>query len=306
MQALHKKRIVSGILIAALFFSLLLGCLPLSASAAGNGYRLTEETTKDGKNTTRIKYSYNKAGQLILKMEYYNGSIESTTEYRYYSNGKLSEEFWSGSCDLYMHYDSRGTLIDRDDTGGVGSPANLYPPGGDKLSCTYDSAKRITRFEVKRGGYSGSTVLRYEYDNKGRILRFYDNAGRTDTYEYLQDGSFIRTRTDRNSNGYSLSISEVFNASGLVIQRDIQEGNYFLKICFEYDSSGNLTRQYDPSGSSEHVYKYDKYGNLTGEWYNGKQVCTYTNTYDKNGCLTKSVRKAGSVSQTTTYLYEKA
>lgn len=306
MALRHRKGIVSGILIAALLFSLLLGCLPLSASAAGTGYRLTEETTKSGNNTTKITYSYDKSGKLSLKMEYYNGRYENCTAYRYYPNGKLYEELWSGSCDLYMHYDSNGTLIERDDTGGVGSPANLMPSAGDKLSVTVDSSKRITRFDVKRS-YGGSSTLRYEYDNKGRILRFYDGDGsRQDVYSYNSDGSFTRTRTDRYNNSITLSISEFFDSSGRVIQRDWQSGGYFQKTCFEYDSKGNLTRQYDPSGSSDWVFKYDKYGNLTGEWYNGKQSCSYTNTYDKNGCLTKSVRKAGNSTQTTTYVYERA
>ena len=294
-----RDRLLSGILLAALLFTLLFGSFPLSASAAGPGYRLKEEVT----GATRITYSYNKSGQLTTKMEYYNGRIESCTEYRYFSNGRLSEEFWSGSCDLYMHYDSNGTLIDRDDTGGVGSPANLNPAYGHKLTCTYDSSKRITRFEVKSN--YGTMTLRYEYDNLGRIVRFYDNSGRTDTYDYYSDGSFTRTRIDRYNNSDTLYIAEFFSPSGLILQRDWQSGDYYQKTLFEYDSKGNLTREYDPGGTFDRVFKYDKYGNLTGEWFNGKQSCSYTNSYDKNGCLTKSVRKAGNATQTTTYVYEK-
>ena len=297
-----RNRLLSGILLTTLLLTLLFGCFPLSASAAGTKYRLKEEVT----GTTRITYSYDKAGRLTQKTESSDGKVQSITEYHYYPNGELCEELWKGSCNLYMHYDSEGTLIERDDTGGIGSPAFSLPYMGDTVRTEYDSAGRITRFEHKAGENGGTTVLRYEYDKKGRILRFRVGTDRTDAYDYRPDGSFIRTRNDSYSTGYQLCITEYYNTSGQRTQCDWKDGNYSSTTYYEYDAAGHLTRQYNADGTTELVMKYDKYGNLTEEWSGGKRLFTYQNTYDKNGCLTKTVRKWNDTNQViTTYTYEK-
>ena len=80
---LTRGRLLSGILLAALLFTLLFGIFPLSSSAAGPGYRLKEEVT----GATRITYSYDKAGRLTQKTESSDGKVQSVTEYHYYPNG---------------------------------------------------------------------------------------------------------------------------------------------------------------------------------------------------------------------------
>ena len=176
---------------------------------------------------------------------------------------------------------------------------------GDTVRTEYDAAGRITRFEYRSGGNGSTTVLLYEYDKKGRILRFRVGSDRTDTYDYRPDGSFIRMRNDSYSSDYKLCITEYYNTSGQRTQCDWNAGSYSSTTYYEYDAAGHLTRQYDADGTSELVLKYDKYGNLTEEWSNGERLCTYQNTYDKNGCLIKTVRKCSSTSQVTTYTYEK-
>lgn len=263
--------------------------------------RLAEETTESPYSVERIVYKYDKAGRLSQKTKYYNGKVESTTEYSYYPDGALFEELYRGAINLYQHYDSKGTLIERDETGGIGSPAFYSSAEGDTLSTKYDAKGHITRFEVRSEDAKTPYVLTYEYDSKGRILRFCVGNYRTDSYDYRPDGSFIRTRSDTDMKLY---ITEYYNAEGLRTQSDRRQGDYYSTEYYEYDSRGNLIRQLDSRYGSERTWTYDAKGNPTEERINGDLSCTYRYRYDADGYMIESERRAGGTTQTTTYRYK--
>lgn len=297
---MHIRKIKRSLGILAALISMLLAFVIVPRDAMAAGRRLISETTQDGRYISRIEYSYDKAGHLAQKTEYQDDKVESVTEYHYYPDGRLLEELWRGHLNLYWHYDSCGTVIERDETGGIGSPAFSLPYMGDVVHEEYDAAGHITRFENRSGETGGTSLLQYEYDSRGRILTFRSGA-RVERYDYRPDGSFVRTRDDKSMD---LFITEYYNADGLRTQSDWRRTNYSSTTYFTYDKSGNLIRRENSDGNSVWTWKYDEHGNEIEECINGKVSCTHTYSYDRDGFMLRSERRAGDFVQITAYQYE--
>ena len=278
-----------------------LGCCPIIATAESFGNRLAEEITETSYYSAKTIYDYDRTGQLAQKTVLQNGKVESTTEYHYSSDGTLCEELYKGIINLYFHYDSKGTVIERDETGGVGSPACWNPYAGDIVRTEYDSNGRIICLQIISGETGKANTLTYEYDNQGRILCFRVGDYRTDSYDYRPDGSYIRMRDDKNMN---LFITEYYNTEGLRTQVDRRQFSDISTVYYAYDECGHLISQSDSQYNSQRGWKYDDHGNLLEEWVNGNLQCSYLNDYDAYGNLTHSVRVSGDTTLTTIYRYE--
>ena len=202
-----------------------------------------------------------------------------------------------------------------------------FDPQGKLLSIVDRNQNRISlSYEGERlVGISdpvGRPVLRFQYDNLGRIVGVSDLAGRCVGYAYDEDGNLVeftdvaggRTRYVYENgrmarviqpNG-NVVVQNFYDEAGRVIRQIDGEGNETTftyqpgktvvrdagghETVYHYDGYYRTTKEVDPLGSTV-SYEFDGAGNLTGIIDKaGRRIRL---TYDGRGNLTGSVDRAG-------------
>lgn len=226
-----------------------------SAEAAGT-YRLIEE--RDPFRTTY--YFYDADGKLEISKTYYKDELEYTSEYYYSPSGELverTEYFPSTTVKLFFHFDRNGTMIERDDTGGLGSQALSTFDLPYQEEYRSDGLVEQFSFQYEDGDWSH---LQYRYDEQGRILSLSRGERVLCEFTYAEDGSYRRT-ADYSSMGIRFND---FDASGHLIKQGwIRDGEEDVGQFFRYDERGQLIEASDDEGPFwTFTYEYDERGNL--------------------------------------------
>ena len=182
---------------------------------------------------------------------FYVGSFS----YYYSPSGRLVErrvESALSGAVLLFHYDSRGTEIETDDTGGIGSQANAGPRFHAEE--TYDEEGRVMTFRVKPDDGEPRAPLLYEYDSKGRILSLSSDKMHID-YHYALDGSFTRIAVYQFRNGEKYDEYDTYGR--LTKSFWIENGSPTSMINYQYDTDGNLIEVSRSDGSWQQSYSYE-------------------------------------------------
>ena len=208
------------------------------------------------------KYTYGKDGKLQESVTCYQDEPEWHTYYYYSPSGMLvekKEEEYDGIT-LYFHYDSKGTEIEKDDTGGVGSQANAG--SWFNVEERYDSEGRIMTFTVKPQDGEPYSPLEYRYDGKGRILSL-SSKDMQITYRYAKNGSFTRTAQYDFRND---ELVEEYDSSGHIIKSCwMENGKATSTVLYKYDAQGKLLEMKNGSWWRRYTYEQDAYGNITAK-----------------------------------------
>ncbi len=198
-----------------------------------------KQTFNDYINQDDYRYSYDEAGNLILKETLYsNGNLRSSVANEYYPNGNLRHT-------VKKNWNSSGVLSSE-------STEDYYESGISKTSLT---------------SYSDGRVCRTEWDEKGRQV--YEEWSKSSTgavtektsRTYYEDGNQLKTRdfTRYNDDG-SLdrhAVSE-YNENNLLLQELFDFGNG-TQTLYIYDEQGRTVEETETDSSTGEVLLHSQY-----------------------------------------------
>ena len=158
-------------------------------------------------------------------------------------------------------YDEDGNLIEETDA------------KGNKTTYAYDDEGRLTKVSLTDGtGTANETLYAYGIQNK-------DDSGN------------IISTTDTTTNALGNISETVMNGAGQVLSVEDKYSSNSIKTTYEYDASGNVTKEIKSDGSY-FVYYYNKKNMRTLKYeYNvNKAWIKLTNyVYNEDDILTKMV-----------------
>jgi RHS repeat-associated protein len=223
-----------------------------------------------------------------------------------------------------MEYDGRDNLVLQTDPEGapVSDPEGLFPRlingPGNRTSFTYDGLDRLIAqtTELRVGGtgagaFSGSIVVRYEFDDDSRPTAIVDDKGNRTTFEYdLQGRKKTQTNADTFQHRFAYDRDDnptlVTDPNGTKVKRTFDALNRLIDCAvalgdgvvgtqhetYAYDGLSRLIESQDDNGGPTNVtrYEYDSLGRLLTEEQNGRRV---TSTYAGDGRRTE-VRYPGA------------
>lgn len=221
-----------------------------------------------------------------------------TIEYQYGTYGeRLGMRSSDGAVTRYTYDDQLRLLTADDGQGFLSENTFAYDREGRLLERTtenglhtiysYNEMGKLVKMSCRdTGGILED--YRYEYDisgNKCAVTRerrgLPEESGR---YEYQYDSLNRLTGVSRNG---KLLREYNYDAYGnRKIFKDVQKGE---ETHYEYNAVNQLVREFHEE--TEKTYRYDKRGNLTGEWENGILQCTYE--YDAANRLVHAVTENG-------------
>ncbi|MEM9103405.1 MAG: DUF6531 domain-containing protein, partial [Pseudomonadota bacterium] len=234
--------------------------------------RLIEEFNHWGVSV--VTYVYDAANRVVTRTE--NGDTPIITRYEFDTKGQqVSIHNANGTTSSI--YDKRGYLVEliRDDAPATNPSATGYA----KLTTRFDydgmgnqikiqSGNTITQVEFNNLGQriaeiidpNGlSLTIRYEYDNKGEMIKRIDANGKTTYFEYDHEGRIL--------------------AEFIKSPNDIANQRENLRTDYTYDIAGNLTEVIDANGIITQ-YNYNKDGQkieevIDSEGYKRKKQYVY-------------------------------
>lgn len=203
--------------------------------------------------------------------------------------GQTVREESNGICTDYT-YDKQGNVFTTY-TRGVGSTNPTSP----KLVVTvYDKYGRLTdtiQNPIYRNGAftvdaTNSIVTSNKYDESGNLIEETDGKGNKTTYEYNEEGKLTKvslpdgsgsandtlyaygiqnnddagniiSTTDTTTNALGYISETVKNGAGQVLSVEDKHATNSIKTSYEYDKSGNKTKETYSNGSYT-IYSYDK------------------------------------------------
>ena len=247
---------------------------PLGNTWANNyisGTNLKEtEIDKLGRQT---RFEYDNNGNLIRKIEDYEGTLKRITSYTYNNIG-LFESITNplGNTTLY-EYNSDGNIT------------KITSPSGKSNTFSYDNRGNI----LSKTDPNGNTVT-YNYDLMNRVITKTDALGNTTAYAYDANGNRI-SETDPSGNITSV----MYDTYNRLIQKTDPMGN---TLSWTYDSKDNIISKTDVNGNTT-VFAYNILNYLIS------RIDAFGNTtsfvYDNNGNM---LTKTDANGNTTTYTYD--
>lgn len=164
---------------------------------------------------------------------------------------------------------------------------------------------RITRLRLTNGTVGDIVLMRYRYDEGGRLTEVVNSSDLAMRFEYDPAGRMTRWE-DRNGMWYRFS----YDADGRCVRGEGRDG--YLSYTFDYDRANRITRSTNSLGHTttyhlnerlQVVRETDPLGNTTlSEWDTHHRLLTRTDplgnttrhTYDADGNLTAITRPDGS------------
>ena len=297
------------------------------------------ETVTDAIGQKEI-YKYNKRGELIEKIDK-EGYI---TKYGYTSRGDISSLQYSDGREVMLSYDALRRLTEVKDWLGttritndsLGRTTEVIYPDNRKVSYTYNSLNQRTGIiypDGKQVNYSfdenarlselvtfdperetntdvsESSVIKYSYNNLGRLTEKTFPNGTETTYEYNDKGLLTRlAHIDKEGllDEYIYSYDAASNKTGIVKNRrglEAESGTY----SYGYDPIGRL-RTVTKDNKLLRKYSYDAFSNRTLlEEMTGENAGVTRYTYDSLNQLTEKTtfNSADSVIDRESYSYDK-
>ncbi len=268
-----------------------------------------------GANGARYIYTYAPGGRLMS--ESHAGIFKIS--YQYYPFGNVKSQISrfdnTGNSETYFEYDKAGNVKEqRVKNNGVGQAESYavtqfeYDQWGrqtkvcsfndgqfdSEVSVEYDWADRIVK-QIK--GENGCSVVGFEYDHMGNIVKKTDALGNIETYTFDNAGRIISS-TDRNGVVHSIQ----YDVMGNPLVKTNTDGTQTITKTYTYDKMGNLETVDDGNGLI--YYYYDGSGNKTREY--GKNTVKVF-SYNNGGLLTESEVYIGrTLEQKTLYTYNES
>ena len=283
-----------------------------------------EKKLNDGTWLSRLKFTYNQAGQLIDETNNLDGKfayaynkdgqiskvtyLDGTTfSYLYNKNGKRIHKSWVNKNENHIqshNYDQDGKLTNISLDGKQQSFA--YNTAANLISVTYPDNKQN----------------KYQYNSLGQLTQNNDVNGLVTNYSYDPTGKISRINNDKDSVSYSYSsadkpnenkqygrlinmaykelysVNHIEDALGQLINiKQISTDNIaILNISNDYDVDGNIIKQNamsdlypnDNNINYQKSYKYDGFNRLVGEkTRSNESVATIDYSYDDNNNVVK-------------------
>jgi RHS repeat-associated protein len=261
-------------------------------------------------DSTVESYDYDSSGNIGA----YTNRRKQFIDYTVNNRGQISRKLYPDGRSVDYGYDSKGNLISAADslTGAITLSydernflTNIAYPGGYGFTFEYNNAGQ----RIKRTGHDGN-VLAYAYDAAGRLEKLSDGAGKEIVrYEYDETGRLANeikgnvTRTAYEYDAAGQLLSMINYSPGGVVQS---------RFDYTYDDSGNRSSMTTAEGTTR--YTYDDIGQLTGVTYPDGKTEVYA--YDAAGNRISVMQNGVSTAYTTnnmnqyaqvggtTYLYD--
>ena len=264
---------------------------------------------KDTLTETTI-YSYNNKGKLIKKLDYLKGKLRSEYKLEYDERDNLIKEYYTqipankNNIITYQYDDQNRLILATESTNEDENILikNVYKDnlliesyddkyGYGKHILYHYKDNQLIEEEKSTGFFNGcyysTTKKKIQYDERGRIKRFYDYEGekivRTYTHYYDDKDRIIKTELL-----YSNNKKEYWTNS--------------------YDMANNLTKTiYNNKEADKDIYRYDKNNNLLSKiiYKGNKEVYKVLYTYDKdNNLLSKTTYRGNKAIEKTFYTYD--
>jgi RHS repeat-associated protein len=248
-----------------------------------------EQVTAFEDDDGKIEYKYNSNGRLVEIKD----PLGNVTEYGYDNNGNrtlvkypdgttevfkfehpwhpwlMTETIWRDDSKTVYEHDDRGNVITITFTKGTESNVRRfqYDSNNSNLIRYTDATGIVTNFldYDARGNYrrmtdaDNNTLMRFEYNNLGRLTAQITATGERTEFEYSPAGSLIKT-TQIHPTDPSKNIIQEFdhNGNGYIETETDAEGNVTKTV---YDEMNNPFSVTDPEGNTV-FYKHDEVGNL--------------------------------------------
>ena len=198
--------------------------------------RKTETTQKEGTETRTVKYTYDKAGNVLTETD----GEGFTKKYTYtVRNMKQTDTDANGNESVYEY--------DRDD-----NLSKMTDATGDSVTYTYDGYKRLVKAVVPEvPGNTQKGTYEIVYDKKGNALSLKDAGGKLTTWQYDKRNRKT-SETVSGENAVSIKTSWTYDNVGNVLKET--KGSAVTET--SYDSLSRPVKVRLPSGATEE-YTYD-------------------------------------------------
>ena len=231
---------------------------------------------------SEYKFEYDERGNLIRKdYTQFNANQEVITKYQYDDQNRLilATESTNGDEDILIKNIYKDNLLIESYDNKYGDEEHiLYHYKNNKLV----EKEKSTSFS--NGCYYNITKEKIQYDERGRIKRFYDYEGekivRTYTHYYDNKDRVIKTELLYKGDKKEYWIDN-YDTIGNLIETIYKNDDYRYKDCYTYDNNNNLLSKTTYKGNKaieKTFYTYDKYQNIIKieKQYNGT-----TNIYER-------------------------
>lgn len=266
---------------------------------------------KDTLTETTI-YSYNNKGKLIKKLDYLKGKLDSEYKLEYDERGNLIKKDYyftqfsisQKSITKYQYDDQNRLILATENIDGDENILikNIYKDNlpiesyekkrnGDEIHIFYHYKDNQLIEEEKftgffNGCYYSTTKKKIQYDERGRVKRYYDYEGeeivRTYIHHYDNKDRIIKTELLYNNNKkeYWTNSYDMYNNLIETIYKNNKESD---KNTYRYDKNNNLLSEITYKGNKiikKIFYTYDSYQNLIKiEEYNNEMTFIYERTF---------------------------
>ena len=243
----------------------------LQTSTTGNGLKTTYEYDRLGRlagvkeNGAQLySLTYNGDGQAARLVD--NASGE-TTEYEYDGAGRLiranrtSSSSGASLLSAENRYDAFGraqsttyllpgkTMTYESTYKTASSLLNTFAlPGGETVSYMYDSFDRLSHSTLP------TSMVDYGYETDSTTK---ETSNRVSSY------MFWARSPDSGMNSYQYTLNYTYDANGNITEI---KKNSTPQVTYEYDSLGQLVREYNHETQLATVFVYDKSGNVTDRY----------------------------------------
>ena len=263
---------------------------------------------KDTLTETTI-YSYNNKGKLIKKLDYLKGKLRSEYKLEYDERDNLIKEYYTqipankNNIITYQYDDQNRLILATESTNEDENILikNVYKDnlliesyddkyGYGKHILYHYKDNQLIEEEKSTGFFNGcyysTTKKKIQYDERGRIKRFYDYEGekivRTYTHYYDNKDRVIKTELLYKGDKKEYWIDN-YDTIGNLIETIYKNDDYRYKDCYTYDNNNNLLSKTTYKGNKaieKTFYTYDKYQNIIKiEKYNNGKNYIYKRTF---------------------------
>lgn len=219
---------------------------------------------------TRFSFDYNEEGQVIkINLNTDGQNAQSIIGNVIYENGKPSEVLFKNQPDQDLTfkfvYDEKGNIVE-----------SIIPLMKDTVWFTYDNEGRMISYAFKTP--ASKIYERWTYDQNGNV-----KMEDTHTYQYWENTGNIY------ADNYFKSTYEYDDKRNPLSYNNV--GKLFAVIRISDETNLERILSYNNPKSKVHQYLHTPRDPMNGEKpATTTYTDTYTNTYDANGYLTKTVK----------------
>ncbi|HIX68914.1 MAG TPA: DNRLRE domain-containing protein [Candidatus Anaerostipes excrementavium] len=304
-------------------------------------HRIAYEMGEDGTTTTSLtdanghvnKEMTNAAGLTERTEDLGDGEEKIATSYTYDEKGNKTKETYGNGAYQTFHYDKKNRLIK---TESYEAPEPAESAGSRTLMTKYsydlhDQVIEMVDYKISGNTETAYRYTEYTYDSRGRTTGYAqidqsrqptqeDIRAHQITYTYNADGNLEAVSYPTKKNGIA-GLRYVYNANGQLTEIKGQTESEPKTIrTYTYDAYGKIKQikdirnlSSDGSQAVQKDYTYDEFDRVikisAKDLGTGKEMESYTYTYDKNSHITKKTQinrypEKKEVNETKAYTYD--